>query len=140
MHNICPSSRVILHFVRPGGSLLASKGVEDGVECFCHKKNKKYKRFGRLDDSECDTPCEGDLGNTCGGSFALEVFKIMAVDASHQVTRVGQVLLYMMRSLRSSRVVLVGCTAGNCVIYLHRNRWRGSDDSDGCRRSDNDDK
>ncbi|CAN0176784.1 unnamed protein product, partial [Laminaria digitata] len=51
-------------------------GVEIGNECFCWKNDDGYKRLGRLDESECDLPCEGQEEETCGGRVALEVFKI----------------------------------------------------------------
>ena len=55
-------------------------GVENGNECFCWKNSNEYKRLGKLDDTECDTPCEGDPAFTCGGNIALEVFKIKKLD------------------------------------------------------------
>lgn len=51
--------------------------MEGGNECFCWYDDDSYNREGKLEDMVCDTPCEGDVENTCGGLGALEVFNIV---------------------------------------------------------------
>ncbi|CAN0338224.1 unnamed protein product, partial [Hapterophycus canaliculatus] len=54
-------------------------GVEYSQECFC-RNNKKYRRLGELESSECNMKCAGDDTKTCGGSNAIEVFRIEDLD------------------------------------------------------------
>ncbi len=47
-------------------------GMENGGQCFCSKslpENAELK-----DDSECSTPCKGDMREMCGGKARLSVF------------------------------------------------------------------
>lgn len=66
--------------------LVPSQGVEYGEECFCWKNNKRYKRKGRLNKKKCNVNCVGDSKRTCGGSNALEVFKIKNLDYDENVS------------------------------------------------------
>ncbi|CAN0343433.1 unnamed protein product, partial [Laminaria digitata] len=63
---------------------LPQSGVELGEQCFCWKNNKRYKRKGKLDNSECSVGCAGDGETTCGGRDALEVFKMKSVSLDEQ--------------------------------------------------------
>ncbi|CAM9226026.1 unnamed protein product [Ectocarpus sp. 4 AP-2014] len=59
-------------------------GVENGKQCFC-RNGSKYKRHGELDPSMCSTKCAGDRTKTCGGSDAIEVFKIKHLSSDMDV-------------------------------------------------------
>ena len=58
-----------------GTRQFAYVGVQYGSECWC---GNSYGKHGRLEDSECSTPCVGDasLVNQCGGALANSVFKV----------------------------------------------------------------
>lgn len=56
------------------------------MECFCSAGRKQYKRLGRLEDDKCDTACQGEQGKTCGGTSALEVFRIKNLDYDEEVS------------------------------------------------------
>jgi hypothetical protein len=48
-------------------------GVQEGVLCHC---GRSYGRYGRVDDSECKTPCQGNDKQMCGGSWRNSVYQL----------------------------------------------------------------
>ncbi|CAM9482761.1 unnamed protein product [Ectocarpus fasciculatus] len=57
-------------------------GVENGDECYC-RNGSKYNRHGV--SSKCSTKCTGDSTKTCGGTYAIEVFKIKHLNSDVEV-------------------------------------------------------
>ena len=49
-------------------------GLQWGIECFCGDSKDDYDRHGKA--TTCDTKCKGDPEYACGGSLALNVFRI----------------------------------------------------------------
>ncbi|KAM5384488.1 hypothetical protein ACJZ2D_001524 [Fusarium nematophilum] len=47
-------------------------GTEDGQECWCGTAMRDDSV--RLHQSLCETPCQGALGTSCGGSWAISVY------------------------------------------------------------------
>ena len=45
-------------------------GLQYSRECFC---DNNYDDYGTADN--CNMACSGDSGQTCGGSWALSVYK-----------------------------------------------------------------
>lgn len=48
-------------------------GTEYREECFCG--DRLAKRGVKTTESECDTPCRGDLEQPCGGGDRLTLYK-----------------------------------------------------------------
>ncbi|CAN0427134.1 unnamed protein product, partial [Scytosiphon promiscuus] len=40
-------------------------------QCFC---GDSFDAYGKLDESGCSSPCQGDSADTCGGRWALSVY------------------------------------------------------------------
>ncbi|XP_046347044.1 putative fungistatic metabolite isoform X2 [Haliotis rufescens] len=76
-----------LHFLCPTTHLTTEKcrmccldhnfsyfGTEVGLQCFCgddiHSGNKK------VDDTECASPCAGDVQDRCGGNWAISIYQM----------------------------------------------------------------
>lgn len=53
------------------------------MKCFCGGKNTAYKRLGRANDDarQCHVACSGDAAMTCGGTNAIEVFRIRKLES-----------------------------------------------------------
>ncbi|TCD64929.1 hypothetical protein EIP91_003426 [Steccherinum ochraceum] len=49
-------------------------GVEGGDECYCGTEFRSTPQA--LDPSLCTFPCQGAIGVTCGGDFAIELFEL----------------------------------------------------------------
>lgn len=47
-------------------------GVEGGDECYCGTEFRVTPQV--LDPSECSLPCQGAIGTTCGGNFAIQLY------------------------------------------------------------------
>jgi len=47
-------------------------GVEGGDECYCGSEFRESPQA--LDPSECNLPCQGAPGVTCGGNFAIQLY------------------------------------------------------------------
>jgi len=47
-------------------------GTENGGQCFC---DNELHGSMQEPDTDCDSPCEGDATQTCGGPARLSVFK-----------------------------------------------------------------
>ena len=46
-------------------------GMQDGKECFC---GKKYGKYGKLSDGECNLKCKGNSEQSCGGRNVNNIF------------------------------------------------------------------
>ncbi|GKT42124.1 putative fungistatic metabolite [Colletotrichum spaethianum] len=51
-------------------------GVEYSRECWCAQRISGLSV--KLDDSECNLPCDGNQGMVCGGALKLSVYKLTA--------------------------------------------------------------
>lgn len=51
----------------------ALAGTEFGGQCYC---GNELVGSDQVDDSKCNTACEGDKADICGGSWALSVFSL----------------------------------------------------------------
>lgn len=49
-------------------------GVEGGDECYCGTEFREPPV--PLDGEQCDLPCQGAIGVTCGGNFAIQLYKL----------------------------------------------------------------
>ncbi|KAH8090992.1 hypothetical protein BXZ70DRAFT_899029 [Cristinia sonorae] len=49
-------------------------GVEGGDECYCGTEFRDTPQS--LDPAECDLPCQGAPGVTCGGNFAIQLYTL----------------------------------------------------------------
>ena len=47
-------------------------GVEGGDECYCGTEFRVTPEA--IDPKLCDLPCQGAIGTTCGGDFAIQLF------------------------------------------------------------------
>ncbi|CAM9479316.1 unnamed protein product [Choristocarpus tenellus] len=56
-------------------------GLQNGSDCYCWWNNNKWKKHGKISNDKCDIPCSGQNSKTCGGTLALEVFKIKTADS-----------------------------------------------------------
>ena len=63
------SSNCVDHCSKIGMSM---SGTENGGQCFCGTSLVNSKQ---VDISKCNTPCNGDASQTCGGSGTLSVYK-----------------------------------------------------------------
>ncbi|KAK3690138.1 hypothetical protein B0T22DRAFT_188468 [Podospora appendiculata] len=63
------TTEMCIVFCRDRGFGLA--GLEDGYECFC---GDVLIDSWLLGDSDCNIPCAGDAGCSCGGSWALSIW------------------------------------------------------------------
>jgi hypothetical protein len=52
---------------------LAYAGVQYGGHCFC---GNSFGRYGKIAENNCKTPCSGDSGQNCGGTWANSVFRV----------------------------------------------------------------
>ena len=48
-------------------------GTQAGYQCFCG--DSYGNQGGRVDDSECNLPCNGDLSEMCGGDVRNSIYK-----------------------------------------------------------------
>jgi len=48
--------------------------LQDGVMCYCGQSG--HKKYGRVDEKECNKWCEGDAAQICGGWFTSSVYKL----------------------------------------------------------------
>ncbi len=55
-------------------------GVQYGSYCFC---GKDYGKHGQRPDSECGSPCVGDLKETCGGGWRNSVWALKNQELEH---------------------------------------------------------
>jgi hypothetical protein len=46
-------------------------GIQAGQQCFC---GKTYGKYGKAEN--CSTPCSGNPGQICGGSWANSVYRV----------------------------------------------------------------
>ncbi|XP_054772967.2 uncharacterized protein LOC129281003, partial [Lytechinus pictus] len=51
-------------------------GVEHGNECYCGEEGDNYTKHEVASDSSCQTACQGDDTESCGGSGYIAVFRI----------------------------------------------------------------
>ncbi|KAL0939012.1 uncharacterized protein CTRU02_205623 [Colletotrichum truncatum] len=65
-------------------------GVEYSRECWCSQKLSSLAT--KLDDSACDTPCDGNKNVACGGALKLNVYMIESGGA--RVMATAWVLLF----------------------------------------------
>ena len=49
----------------------AFAGSQFSVQCFC---DNDYGRYGRVDNSECDMPCGGDVNEKCGDVWKNSIY------------------------------------------------------------------
>lgn len=63
------SSEKCVSHCKAGGFALA--GTEYGGQCYC---GNELVGSQRLDEGRCETPCEGDASQFCGGGWALSVY------------------------------------------------------------------
>ncbi|XP_063956709.1 uncharacterized protein LOC129263551 [Lytechinus pictus] len=54
----------------------AYAGFNNGNECFCGGASDNYTRHGVASDRECQSPCQGDPTESCGGQGYIAVFRI----------------------------------------------------------------
>jgi len=54
-----------------GGLGFSLSGVEAGNQCFCGSHQPLSMTAGT-----CDTPCFGDASETCGGTYALQMYRV----------------------------------------------------------------
>ncbi len=50
--------------------------LQNGAECYCGNSNHNYSKHGKVDDSECNTPCSGNSSEVCGGAWRSNVFDL----------------------------------------------------------------
>lgn len=46
------------------------------INCFCGNQVPDWHQ--RLVDTDCDTPCIGDLSKTCGGEDRIQIYDLMS--------------------------------------------------------------
>jgi hypothetical protein len=51
----------------------AYAGVQYGANCFC---GNSFGRYGKIAQNNCKTPCSGDSGQNCGGTWANSIFRL----------------------------------------------------------------
>ena len=49
-------------------------GVEFGTECWCGNADADYSQLGQRPDTACSRPCSGDMSQTCGAYFLIQVY------------------------------------------------------------------
>ena len=49
-------------------------GVETGTECWCGFADADYSQLGQRPDTACDSPCSGNMSQTCGADFHIQVY------------------------------------------------------------------
>jgi len=47
--------------------------VQNGTGCFC---GRSYGRYGKVNDSECKEPCQGNSKQMCGGPWRNSVYQL----------------------------------------------------------------
>ncbi|XP_041467134.1 uncharacterized protein LOC121417479 [Lytechinus variegatus] len=57
-------------------SIYEYAGVNNGNECYCGAAGDNYTRHGVASDRECQSPCQGDSTESCGGVGYIAVFRI----------------------------------------------------------------
>ncbi|KAI1504414.1 hypothetical protein F5X99DRAFT_423864 [Biscogniauxia marginata] len=57
-----------------GGHRFAYAGLEYSRECWCADALSALS--ARLDDGECDDPCDGDPATACGGALRLSLYNL----------------------------------------------------------------
>ena len=59
----------------------AYAGLETGSECWCGSSLPTYSDSGfSIASSNCNSPCTGATGTTCGGSWALNIYYKASLD------------------------------------------------------------
>jgi hypothetical protein len=80
-HQVCISSGICSHLSREScGNACALLGfrlaaVEAGHQCMCGETLTKHSASALAPAHECDSPCTGASGETCGGRFRAFVFE-----------------------------------------------------------------
>jgi hypothetical protein len=80
-HQVCESSGICSHLSREScGNACTGLGyrlaaVEAGHQCMCGDKLASNSSSALASQRECDSPCTGAVGETCGGKFRAFVFE-----------------------------------------------------------------
>jgi hypothetical protein len=48
-------------------------GAQGGIYCYC---GRSYGRYGKVNDSECKEPCQGNNKQMCGGPWRNSVYQL----------------------------------------------------------------
>ena len=78
-------------------------GLTRGVSCLCGPERSTYAKFGRVSDSLCIIPCNGDNTESCGGGSTVAIFQgrsLHSLDKKENATRYYRIWTRISQSQR----------------------------------------